>query len=461
MFYHSVERRENYRLLVALRFNRYSLSQAIVGKMSRNSQVPNMQWFTEARLGMFIHWGLYSLLARHEWVMSREKIPADEYEKYLQYFDPDLYDPRQWAKDAKAAGVKYVVLTTKHHEGFALWDTKVGDYSVMRTPCGKDLVRMFVDAVRAEGLRVGFYHSLIDWHHPDFTIDFFHPDWERPDREERNKNRDMAKYRRYLHDQVTELLTQYGKVDYIFFDFSYKERRPDSPASGKGRDDWGSEELLATVRRLQPGIVVNDRLDIPGDVTTPEQYQPTKPMERDGKPVVWEACQTLNGSWGYDRDNHEYKSTDLLVRMLVDGVSNGGNLLLNVGPDGRGKFDSNARTALAGLAGWMGLHARSIYGCGHSEYTPPRDVRYTQRGTRLYVHIFAWPFEYLHLPGLAGKVAYAQLLNDASEIRLIQLDPDAPVMTVHMRGDSKDTLTLKLPIRKPDVAVPVIELFLK
>jgi alpha-L-fucosidase len=320
---------------------------------------------------------------------------------------------------------------------------------------------MFVDAVRAEGLRVGFYHSLIDWHHPEFTIDFFHPDWDRADKDDLKKSRDMAKYRQYLHAQVKELLTNYGKIDYMFFDFSYKDQWPDKPESGKGHQDWASEDLLAMVRQIQPGIVVNDRLDIPGDVTTPEQYQPTKPMERDGKPIIWEACQTLNGSWGYDRDNHDYKSVDLLVRMLVDSVSKDGNILLNVGPTGRGKFDVNASKALAGLGDWMSLHARSIYGCGHSSFTPPPDVRYSQRGKRLYVHLFAWPFEYVHLPGMAGKVQYAQLLNDASEIKMIQLDPNAPLVTVHMRADSADTLTLKLPIRKPDVVVPVLELFLK
>lgn len=394
--------------------------------------------------------------------MSREKIPATEYEKYLHFFDPDLFNPTQWAKDAKAAGMKYMVLTTKHHEGFALWDTQVGSYSVMKTPYGRDLVRQFVDAVRAEGLRVGFYHSLIDWHHPDFTIDCFHPDRDQPDVDERNKGRDMGKYRQYLHAQVRELLSNYGKIEYIFFDFSYKDQCPGQPGrQGKGREDWGSEELLQMVRTLQPGIIVNDRLDIPGDVTTPEQYQPTQPVRRDGKLVVWEACQTLNGSWGYDRDNHDYKSVDLLVRMLVDSVSNNGNMLLNVGPTARGGFDPNASEALSGLGRWMALHSRSIYGCGHSSLTPPRDVRYTQHDRRLYVHIFAWPFEYLHLSGLGGKVEYAQLLNDASEVKMTVLDPDAPMMTTHMRGDSKDTLTLQLPIRKPDVAVPVIELFLK
>lgn len=423
--------------------------------------VPHAPWFTEARFGMFIHWGLYALPARHEWVMNRERITSEDYARYFEHFDPDLYDPEEWARAAKAAGMRYVVLTTKHHEGFCLWDSALTDYKVTNTPYGRDLVRPFVEAVRAQGLKVGFYHSLLDWHHPGFTIDGHHPRRDDPDAREQNATRDMDTYRAYLHGQVRELLTQYGRIDYLFYDFSYAHSA--RPVWGaKGADDWGSEELLALTRDLQPGIVVNDRLDIPGDFVTPEQYQPSGPMRNaDGEPVVWEACQTLNGSWGYDRDNLTWKSVDLLVRMLVDGVAKDGNLLLNVGPTGRGVFDDGATASLAGIGAWMRLHARSIYGAGPSEFTPPADARYTQRGDRLYLHLFAWPFEHVHLPGLAGKVRYAQLLNDASEIPMREIAPGTPALTTGVGGQPAGTLTLTLPVRKPDVAVPVVELFLR
>ncbi len=422
----------------------------------------DLGWFTHDRFGLFIHWGLYSLAARHEWVMSRERIPVEEYEKYADVFEPDLYDPREWAAQAKDAGMRYVVITTKHHEGFALWDSKLTDYTVVRrTPWGRDLIRSFVDAVREAGLKVGFYHSLLDWHHPDFTIDGFHPRRDDPDAREQNAHRDMARYRAYLHGQVRELLTGYGRIDYLFYDFSYAGDDHHAVWGPKGADDWGSEELLRLTRELQPGIIVNDRLNIPGDFVTPEQYQPAKPMERDGERVPWEACQTLNGSWGYDRDNHDDKSVELLVRMLVDGVSKDGNLLLNVGPTGRGAFDPRAEAALAGIGEWMRLHSRSIYGAGASTFAPPSDVRYTQRGDRLYVHVFAWPFGHLHLPGLAGKVRYAQLLHDASEIRRREIDPRLEAYTVGLGGMPPGTLTLELPVQRPDVAVPVIELFLE
>jgi alpha-L-fucosidase len=423
--------------------------------------IPHAPWFEEARLGMFIHWGLYALPARHEWVMNRERIGAEEYEKYFRHFDPDLYDPREWARAAKDAGMKYVVLTTKHHEGFCLWDSALTDYKSTKTPSGQDLVGQYVDALREEGLKVGFYHSLIDWHHPDFTIDGVHPERDNPQAEQLNAGRDMARYREYLHGQVLELLTNYGTIDYLFFDFSYPDGEHAVTFPGKGRDDWGSEELLAMIRELQPGIIVNDRLDIPGDFATPEQYQPSGPMIVDGVQVPWEACQTLNGSWGYDRDNLDYKSVDLLVRMLVDGVAKGGNLLLNVGPTARGNFDPRAMQSLAGIGEWMRLHSRAVYGAGEAAWTPPADARYTRRGNRLYVHLFAWPFEYVHLPELAGKVEYAQLLHDASEVAMLELGPDRAAINTAQGGQPAGTLTLKLPVQRPDVALPVVELFLK
>jgi alpha-L-fucosidase len=421
---------------------------------------PNIAAFMNDRLGMFIHFGLYALAGRHEWVQNRERIHPDTYAKYFEHFDPDLFDAADWARRCKQAGMKYAVLTTKHHEGFCLWDTQYGDYKITNTPFGRDLVREFVDAFRAEGIKIGFYHSLIDWHHRDFIVDGLHPLRDEENVPELNEDRDMARYREYLHNQVRELLTGYGEISYLFYDFSYPEHLMPQIFNNKGKDDWGSVELMALTRELQPGIVINDRLDIPGDLVTPEQYQPAGPMRRDGELVAWEACQTINGSWGYYRDNTLFKTPEMLVRMLVDGVSKGGNLLFNIGPTGRGDFDPVSAEILTDLGEWTRVHGRSIYGAGPSDYTPPTDCRYTQRGDRLYLHLFAWPFEHVHLPGLAGKVAYAQLLNDASEIAFSSSDPDAAAQNTTMGGQPAGTLTLTLPIRQPAVAVPVVELFL-
>jgi alpha-L-fucosidase len=417
--------------------------------------------FRDWRFGLFVHWGLYALPARHEWVKNRERITDADYQRYFDHFDPDRYDPVQWAREAKAAGMRYVVLTTKHHEGFCLWDSAVTDYKATNTPWGKDLLREFVDAVRAEGLGIGFYHSLIDWQHPDYPVDVVHPRRDDEDYKAANAGRDVSKYADYLHAQVRELLTDYGRIDVMWFDFSFPGRTfDDGSPGGKGRDDWRSVELMALVRELQPGILINDRLDIPGDFVTPEQYQPSGPMQRDGRPVPWEACQTLTGSWGYDRDNLDWKPADLLVRMLVDSVSKDGNVLLNVGPTGRGEFDPTSLATLAALGRWTSLHGRSIYGAGPSEFTPPPDCRYTQRGDRLYLHVFAWPMRHVHLAGLGSRVRYAQLLHDASEVALTRHEPSTTAQNTTMGGLAADTLTLELPIQRPDVEVPVVELFL-
>ena len=428
-------------------------------------QQGDTKWFGRDRFGMFIHWGLYALPARHEWIKQYEEIPDEIYEQYFRHFDPDLYDPRLWAQAAAKAGMKYFVITTKHHEGFCLWDSDLTDYKATNTPYGRDLIAPMVDAFRGEGLRTGFYHSLIDWHHPEFPIDNLHSMRNHPDALTINKTRDVRKYAAYLHGQVEELLTRFGTVDILWFDFSYSGRlwkHPDfeMKKNGKGRKDWQSEKLIKLVRKLQPNIIVNDRLEIDQDIKTPEQYQPRDWVRVDGKKVVWEACQTFSGSWGYHRDEQTWKSPEQLVQMLVNSVACGGNLLMNVGPTGRGEFDERALGALDVYARWMRVHQRAIYGCTASRFTPPADCRYTQNGKRLYLHVFNWPFRNIHCDGLAGKVEYTQLLNDASEIRWTE--PGTQEVHGNMTvGTRPGSIVLELPVIKPNVAVPVIEIFLK
>ncbi len=410
-------------------------------------------WFVHDRFGLFIHFGIYSAGARHEWLKQRETMTTEEYQRFFDHFDCDLYDPQLWARDAKAAGMKYAVITTKHHDGFCLFDSDLTDYKATNTPFGRDIIAEFVDAFRTEGLKVGFYHSVIDWHHEDYTRDPVHPQasddafWE-------GRVPDIATYPTYLHGQVRELLTNYGKVDVMWFDFTPQT---------KTREDWDSVELEKLVRDLQPGIILNDRIDLPesADFVTPEQYQPAEWPKRNGERVLWEACQTLNGSWGYHRDNLDWKSTEMLTQMLVDTVSKGGNLLLNVGPTGRGEFDPRARDALAEIGEWMRVHDRAVYGATmEEEFQPPTDCRYTRRGERLYLHIFNWPMRHVHLEGLAGKIAYAQLLYDASEVFVSDSDPHASAQNTAAPG-FEGVATLELPIQRPDVLVPVVELFLK
>lgn len=425
--------------------------------MAESAKKAKTEWFVNDRFGMFIHWGLYALPARHEWMKNREKLTTAEYQKYFDHFNPDLFDPKEWARKAREAGMKYFVITAKHHEGFCLWDSKHTDYKATKTPCNKDLLKEVVAAFRNEGLKVGFYYSLLDWHHPDYTIDKHHPLRDNQAERAKNADRRMPRYARYMRDQVTELLTKFGKIDLLWFDFSFPGE------DGKGHKDWESEKLLALIRKLQPHVLIDNRLDLPGsgDFETPEQVQPEKPVKDEkGRPAVWEACQTFSGSWGYHRDEKTWKTVHQLLFMLIDGVSKGGNLLLNVGPTARGEFDYRASERLAGLGAWMKYHGRSIYGCGAAPagWAAPPDCRYTYNPEtkRLYVHLLSWPYRHIHCPGLSKKVKYAQFLHDASEVGIAK-----PGTWGFAKDHDPATLSLILPDVQPPVEVPVIELFLK
>ncbi len=415
-----------------------------------------MAWWQHDRFGMFIHWGLYALPARHEWVKQHEKIDNKAYQIYFDIFNPDLYNPKLWAKKAKAAGMKYAVLTTKHHEGFCLFDSKYTYYKSMNTPAHRDLVKEYVDAFRAEGIKIGFYYSLIDWHHPDFPIDIYHPQKPQNDSDTAyarlNKGRDMAKYRQYLRNQITELLTNYGKIDILWLDFSY----PGNNGHGKGHDDWDAANLLKMIRKLQPGIIVDNRLDLNDysdgyDFETPEQVGPEELLKFRGK--TWETCQTFSGSWGYHRDENSWKTQRQLLDLLITSTANGGNLILNVGPTARGEFDYRANNALDSIAKWMHVHDKSIYGCTYAPdaFKAPENTRltYNAAAKRLYVHLFKYNDGKYKLAGFKNKVKYAQFLNDNSEIK------------IDWNDGGSDDLVIELPKNKPPYEIPVVELILR
>ena len=381
-------------------------------------------WFLHDRFGMFIHWGLYAIPARGEWIKTNERMTDEQYRQYFDEFNPTDYDPKAWARAAREAGMQYAVLTTKHHDGFCLFDSALTDYKSTNTPCGRDLVREYVDAFRAEGIKIGFYYSLLDWHHPDYPHygDQIHP--MRDDPAYGNENRDFSRYIAYLHGQVRELLTNYGKLDIMWFDFSYGEM------SG---EKWGASELLRMVRELNPDILLDNRL-FPngedqkaedmlqyGDFLSPEQILPPQGMtDSKGNPVPWEACVTLNNSWGYTVNDNDYKSPRDVVRALVECVSKGGNLLLNVGPDARGRIPDESLAILREVGGWIRKNGGSIYGCGQAGLEKPEWGRYTRNGRKLYAHVLERGVGAVRLPGLGGRIVRGRLLSDGSEIAVGQ-----------------------------------------
>ena len=432
-----------------------------------------MAWWRHDRFGMFIHFGLYAMPARHEWIKHKEAITDAAYNgKYFARFNPDLFDAKAWARAAKAAGMKYMVLTSKHHEGFCLWDTKTTEFRITNTPFGRDLVKEYVEACRAEGLKVGFYFSLMDWNCPDYFVDTCHPLMvalrrrNLPPAElekevaKLNAGRDMNRFRKMMFDQVTELLTNYGKIDIIWYDFT-----PKAPQYGKTYKDWNAVELVKLTRSLQSGIIMDNRLDLMDtddgwDFVTPEQFKvQTAPTVR-GKEVPWETCQTFSGSWGYHRDETSWKNMPQLIGLLVHSVSKGGNLIMNVGPTGRGEFDYRANERLDGFAKWMHANSRAIYGCGPAPaglVAPDGTIlTYNEKTGRLYIHLFDYPMGYLPAQ-FWDRIDYAQFLHDGSEIFV-----QAPRKRHSQDGEQKGEFGgLVLPMLKPNVEVPVIEAWLK
>ncbi len=377
-------------------------------------------WFMKDRFGMFIHWGLYSIPARGEWVRSQERISTEDYRKYFDAFDPKDYRPREWARLAREAGMRYAVLTAKHHDGFCLFDSGLTDYKATRTKAGRDLVREFLEAFRAEGLKVGLYYSLLDWHHPDYPAwgDPFHP--MRGNEAFRDRKQDFGRYLDYFHGQVRELLTNYGKIDVLWLDFSYKGR--DGDMAG---ETWRAAKLIRMVRGLQPDILVNNRLGgdgtqkelTYGDFTSPEQSLPRAGIaDGSGNPVPWEACITLNDHWGYCAADHNYKQPKEIVRALAECAGKNGNLILNVGPDARGNFPGESVEILKKVGAWMEKNGESIYGCTAAPLPKPDWGRYTKKGNRLYAHLLDRGIGPVVLEGLSGKIAGARLLSDGSEV---------------------------------------------
>ena len=384
-------------------------------------------WFVQARFGLFLHWGLYAIPARGEWVRSVERIPNGEYDPLMTEFDPRHCDMREWMAAAKGAGMQYAVLTAKHHDGFCLFDSAYTDFKSTNSPAGRDFVREFLDAAREAGLRAGLYFSLIDWRHPDFPHygDRNHP--MRDDPAYGNGGRDFGRYLDYMHAQVRELCSNYGKLDLLWFDFSYDELRGEA---------WRGTELMELVRALQPDVVVNNRLEVSGegfgslaacaptpfhgDFVSPEQIVPPDGLrDAQGRPLVWESCVTMNNHWGYCAHDRFYKPAPMLVKKLVECVSKGGNLLLNVGPDAQGRFPDQTLAILAELGRWMDKNGESIYGCGGAGLPKPDFGRYTRRGDTLYAHIFENTVGPLPLFGVdPADILSIRRLADGSQVKL-------------------------------------------
>ncbi len=388
-------------------------------------------WYRKARFGMFIHWGLYAIPARGEWVRSVEEMPEEEYLPFFEEFNPVDYDPKKWARAAKEAGMQYAVLTAKHHDGFCLFDSKLTDFKSTNTKSGRDLVREYLDAFRAEGLKVGLYYSLLDWHHPDYPHygDRNHP--MRNCEAEKGVERDFNRYLAYMHGQVEELCTRYGKLDIMWFDFSYKNENYDMTGEA-----WQATKLVQMIRSYQPDVIIDNRLEVSGegfgslatdcpsdfcgDFVSPEQIIPPNGLKDGaGRDLMWEACITMNNNWGYCAKDKNFKPASMIIKKLVECVSKNGNMLLNVGPDARGNIPSESLQILREIGVWMKKNGDSIYGCGGSGLPKPENGRITQKEGRLYYHIMENAIGSVPLYGIRREeVKAVRLLEDGSQLQI-------------------------------------------
>jgi alpha-L-fucosidase len=386
-------------------------------------RIRRMKWWHEARFGMFIHWGLYSVLGRHEWVMENEGIPVSEYELLAKRFQPKPNAARAWAKLAKAAGQKYMVMTTKHHEGFCNFETKLTNYCAPKQGPGRDLVAEFVEAARAEGMHVGFYYSLMDWHHPDGARCATDPDARK-------------RFVEYTHGLIRELMTNYGKIDVLWYDVDW-------PLDAAG---WESEKMNKMVFQLQPDIIVDNRNGLPGDFSTPEQEIVAEKGSRS-----WESCMTLNDSWGYQRADDNWKSSRTVIRNLVSCSRDGGNYLLNIGPEPDGSIPEESVRVLTQVGQWMNRNGESIYITDRCQVRRSEFANFTRQGNTLYMHVYFWPGETVALAGLMTKAKFARLFASGQQVKFEQdrfrvrftglpdEAPDHPLTTIAIECESEPT----------------------
>ena len=361
---------------------------------------------------MFVHWGLYSLLCRDAWAMGDEDIPLDEYALLAKQFQPKPNAAREWATLARKNGMKYMVMTAKHHEGFCLFDSQLTGYCAPKQGPGRDLVREYVEAARAEGLRVGLYYSLMDWHHPD---------WLHVKEDEAARKR----FIQYTHGQIRELMSNYGKIDILWYDMAV-------PLDAEG---WESEKMNKMVLDLQPEIIVNNRNLLPGDFSTPEQS--TQAARGD-----WESCMTMNDSWGYVTNDNNWKSPHHLIQNLVECARDGGNYLLNIGPKADGSVPEPSVRILNEVGQWLARNGAAIYATDKCLFLHGDICGFTRKKNTLFTHVYFWPGETVTIGGVTTRVRSAKLLANNADVTFTQ--------------KGRQLIFSQLPAQSPDSPVTVI-----
>lgn len=409
------------------------------------------RWFREAKFGIFVHWGPYSVIGRHEWARHKLQIPQAEYDKFARQFNPVKFNAAEWTNLFQNAGARYMVITSKHHDGFSIYRSGVSNYDMKITPYPGDPLKQLADAAQRSGLRLGFYHSIMDWKHPDYR-----PirSWETVKPEE--KDGDVPRYLETMKAQLRELLSNYGDVATIWFDGEWEHKPEEINADG----------IYDLIRSLQPNTLINDRLynrraGNKADFGTPEQFVPATGLTgADGRPLLWESCVTINSdSWGYNKYENEFKTDRDLIRMLIEVVSKGGNLLLNVGPRPDGTIQPEFVERLQSIGRWMSANGEAIYETTASPFrTLPFYGRATVKGSTLYLHVFSWPADgKLRVAGLQNIVHKAYLLADRNTTLTTARDGDDVVINLPTQAPDEVASVIALQLDGTPRAIPAFE----
>ena len=397
----------------------YSKAQKYVPS---SENLESREWFQNARFGLFVHWGVYSILGDGEWVMNNQNISISEYEKLPTFFNPIDYDPVEWVSMVKEAGMKYITITSRHHDGFSMFDTKMSDYNIVQsTPYGKDIIKLLAEECRKQGIKLFFYYSLLDWNRDDY----FPRGRTGKGIAGRGKGK-WESYIKFMKGQIRELLTQYGEIGGIWFDGHWDQKEWDGTKFGDSKVDWHYDEIYGMIHELQPQALIGNNhhigvingedfqmfeKDLPGKNTTgfgtPEDQIGSLPLE---------VCETINGSWGFNLQDRKHKSNKELIHYLIRAAGYGSNLLLNVGPMPNGKIQSEHKAALKAIGKWLGKNGNTIYETRKGPFTPNENFVSTQKGNIIYLHVLNPELKILQMNKLPSQVKSVKIFNSKESL---------------------------------------------
>ena len=397
----------------------YSKAQKYVPS---SENLESREWFQNARFGLFVHWGVYSILGDGEWVMNNQNISISEYEKLPTFFNPIDYDPVEWVSMVKEAGMKYITITSRHHDGFSMFDTKMSDYNIVQsTPYGKDIIKLLAEECRKQGIKLFFYYSLLDWNRDDY----FPRGRTGKGIAERGKGK-WESYIKFMKGQIRELLTQYGEIGGIWFDGHWDQKEWDGTKFGDSKVDWHYDEIYGMIHELQPQALIGNNhhigvisgedfqmfeKDLPGENTTGYGT----PKDQIGS-LPLEVCETINGSWGFNLQDRKHKSNKELIHYLIRAAGYGSNFLLNVGPMPNGKIQSEHKASLKAIGKWLGKNGNTIYETRKGPCTPNENFVSTQKGNIIYLHVLNPELKILQMNKLPSQVKSVKIFNSKESL---------------------------------------------